>query len=252
MEWGHWILLVGGAVGAGIVNTLAGGGSLITVPLLVVVGLEPNVANGTNRLGVLVQSVVASWTFRRSGIDMGRLGRLSGSAILATGLLGALAGAYLATRVSNDTFRLFFALTMLPVAALVFAQPKRWLERLEARPVRAVWLAAAFVFVGLYAGFVQAGVGIIALMALVGLGAGNLVSANAFKVFAVAVFALLSLVIFALNDQVDLLAGLVLATGSALGGYLGGLLAAHRGERWIRGAVLLASVALSIRLLVAP
>jgi uncharacterized membrane protein YfcA len=62
-------ILIAGGLAAGVVNTLAGGGSLISVPLLVLVGLPATVANGTNRIGVLLQNLIAAWSFRAQGFS---------------------------------------------------------------------------------------------------------------------------------------------------------------------------------------
>ena len=92
-----WLILAGGAVLAGVVNAMAGGGSLVTLPLLMLVGLPPNVANGTNRIAVLFQSAVSAWTFHRNGLFPVRLGLM----LMPPGLVGAAIGAYLATIVSE-------------------------------------------------------------------------------------------------------------------------------------------------------
>lgn len=248
MDVWHLILLGLGSVVAGAVNTLAGGGSLITVPLLILVGLEPNAANATNRVGVLAQSLVSSWTFARQGL--GGWGRAA--ALLPTGLGGAAVGAWGATVIDNDAFRTVFGWLMLPLAVVLFVnpRPRRWLrDRAEAAPSRGVVLSVAFFFVGAYAGFVQAGYGFAALAALTLLGAQDLRSANAVKVLLSAAFTALSLVIFSFRLEIDLAAGLVVAVGSGLGGYAGGIAAVRKGELWIRPVVLVSCIALAIHLL---
>ena len=107
-------LLFGGGVVAGIVNTLAGGGSMLTVPLLVMLGLPGTLANGTNRVGVLVQSLAATWRFRRDGVDV----LASALPVLLPVGVGALVGALAVTQLADDVFERAFGLVMLAGGAL--------------------------------------------------------------------------------------------------------------------------------------
>jgi uncharacterized membrane protein YfcA len=246
MEWWSWIFLAIGSVIAGVVNTLAGGGSLLTVPLLVLVGLSPNTANATNRIGVFAQSVVATWTFRREGVS----GLRFSLALLPVSLAGAGLGAYAATVISDDAFRQVFGWIMLPVALVLFLYPKGWLAKRAIENTRPTGvLIVAFFFIGCYAGFIQAGYGLAALAALVLLGGYDLRFSNAVKVALNTAVTAMALGIFALRLDIHLGAGLVLAVGSGLGGYIGGVTAVRRGERWIRPIVLVMCVALSVHLI---
>ncbi len=166
------IVLVG--VAAGTVNTLAGGGSLITLPALIVLGLPAGVANGTNRVGVFFQSLVATWRFHRAGqLDLGRA-----LPLLVPTCLASTAGAMASARLDDERFELVIAVAMVLMAGVVLARPRRWLEDEPARgPVWARVLA--FLAIGLYGGFLQAGVGIFLLAGLVLLSGHDLVRANA-------------------------------------------------------------------------
>lgn len=248
MDLIYWVLLLAGGVAAGVVNTLAGGGTLITVPLLVLVGLSPNVANGTNRVAVLVQSVVATWAFHRRGYTGVRLS----ATVLPSGLVGAAIGAYLSTQLSGAAFRQIFGVAMLPLAALIFSRRKGLTtlgQEHRGEPKGSVQLAVAFFAVGAYAGFIQAGVGIIALAALTLIGGFDLRQGNAVKVFTVAVFTAVAVVFFALESQIALGHGLALAAATGLGGYLGTLAAVKRGDRWIRWAVVASCIGLSVKMI---
>jgi uncharacterized membrane protein YfcA len=249
----HWLLLLSGGVVAGVVNTLAGGGSLLTVPLLMLVGLSPTSANATNRIAILAQSATATATFSRKGIPSVRLGMT----LLPSGLLGAALGAYLATIVSDDAFRLAFGLLMVPMALVIVFKPKSSQSRVPGSKLEpgtrnlkpGTRLIVSYFFVGAYAGFIQAGVGIMALGCLTIFGGLDLRRANAVKVFTVAIFSIIALIIFASRIEMDIAVGLVLAAASALGGYLGTLAAVQKGDRWARAAILLGCVALSIHLI---
>jgi uncharacterized membrane protein YfcA len=242
-----WLLLLGGGLLAGVANTLAGGGSLITVPLLVMVGLPPNVANGTNRIGILIQSLVASATFHGKGVS----GVRSGLALLPVGLAGALGGAYLGTALSDESFRRIFGLIMIPLAAVSLMRRKTpTSEAAPAEPSARTWrLQVAYFFVGAWAGFIQAGVGLIALAVLSAFGGFDLKRGNAIKVVTVAAFTCLALAVFALRVGVDWGVGLVLAVASGAGGYLGSVAALKQGDRLVRVIFVLACVGLSARML---
>ncbi len=246
----EWALLLGGGLIAGVTNTLAGGGSLITVPLLVLVGLSPNVANGTNRIAVLVQSLVASVTFHSKGVS----GVSSGLRLLPVGLVGAALGAYLGTALDDAVFQRVFGLIMLPLSAVILLRKKGGRAEASAQvstlagssPIR---LQIAYFFVGAWAGFIQAGVGLIALTVLTVFGGFDLKRSNAIKVVTVAVFTCLALAVFALRVGVDWKIGLALSLASGLGGYLGTIAALKQGDKLIRVFFVLACIGLSARML---
>lgn len=235
-------ILLGGGLAAGVVNTLAGGGSLLTVPLLVLVGLPGTVANGTNRVGILVQNGIAAWGFRAQGVS----GVAGAAPLLVPVAVGALAGAAVASRLPDEVFERVFGVVM--VALLV---PTLWRPRVDAASGRRrpVWLkSAVFLAIGLYGGAFQAGVGILLVFALSFAGV-DLVRANSIKVVVNFCFTLLALPVFLLADQVAWGPALVLATGFAGGGALGSRLAVRGGERLIKPVLALAVLALSGRML---
>jgi len=235
------ILLVAGFV-AGIVNALAGGGSFITLTALVVAGgLTVDVANGTNRVAIALQSLATFLTFRKAGHSELRLvARLSPATVA-----GAVVGAGLSLDVPRDIFENIVGLAMLGMMVLVLARPKRFLEG-AARPPRLGLGPAdlAFFVIGLYGGFLQAGVGIFLLFGLVGLAGRDLVAANVAKVVLALVFTVPALVVFASQGAVDWLPGIVLALGTAAGGVVGAKVALKGGAPAVRW-VLLAVLALS-------
>lgn len=237
-------ILVAGGLVAGFINTLAGGGSFLTVPLLILVGVPPTAANATNRVGVLIQSVAAMRGFQREGVPaLGLALRL-----LPVMLLGAWLGAWGASHVDDDSFQRFFGVTMLLMLPVILVNPRPRSKRVRAALPAPLQVAVYFVL-GLYGGAVQAGIGIGLLLALVGAGGLDLVRANSVKVAIVAALTAVALVQFAWAGKVLWLHGLVLAVGSGLGGYAASRLGARIGERLIRPLLLVAVVALALRLL---
>lgn len=242
MSGGEAALLAAGGLAAGIVNTLAGGGSLLTVPLLVMLGLPGTVANGTNRVGVLMQSITAAARFRAEGIwDIGRA-RLE----LAAVAMGAVGGALVISRVSDAVFETAFGMVMLVMLVPALRGPSAASEARTERPP--VVRALLFFGIGLYGGAFQAGVGVLLIFGLAYSGF-DLVRANGIKVVINLCFTLLALPVFVAQGQVSWLPALVLGAGFAAGGELGARLAVRGGERLIRPVLALAVVALAGRML---
>ncbi|MCA9563045.1 MAG: sulfite exporter TauE/SafE family protein [Myxococcales bacterium] len=240
-----WVVLILGGIVAGMVNTLAGGGSLLTVPLLMEVGLTGTEANATNRLAVTVQSFVASLTFHRHG----NKGARKGLRLLPALVIGAALGALIASNLSSEVFKRVFGVIMVPLALMILRKPTlSWSGDEDAEPPT-VTLQAAMFGVGIYLGFIQAGVGILLLLVLSSLGRMKLTDANVIKVLVVGIASAVALLVFAIQGDVRWATGSVLAVANGLGGYLGGLAAIKQGERWIRPLVVLSCLGLSVRLL---
>jgi len=235
-------LLAGGGLAAGVVNTLAGGGSLLTVPLLVLTGLPGTVANGTNRIGVLVQNGVAAWRFRQQGVwDVARA-KWEIAAVAG----GALAGALAISQVSDSAFERMFGVVMLALLVPTLRRPPQRSAPPAERPAA---LRSLLLFgIGLYGGAFQAGVGILLVLALSYAGY-DLVRANGLKVAINFCFTLVAVPVFIAAHQVAWGPALALAAGFAAGGEVGARLAVKGGERVIRPVLAAAVVALAGRLL---
>lgn len=242
MDWYLFPLIVAAGFAAGFINTLAGSGSLITLPLLIFAGLPATIANGTNRVAVLLQTMVAVYRFRRAGT----LDLRHGFLLAIPAILGALAGAQIAVNLNESVMRTVIGILMAVMLAVVLIRPKRWLvgrpEMLSRRP--GLLQILLFFGIGVYGGFIQAGVGIFLLAGLV-LGAGyELVRANAMKNLIVMASTFFALAVFVVNDQVAWLPGLVLAVGNMLGAWVAARMAVEKGARFVRW-ILIAVVAVS-------
>ncbi len=237
------ILLLFGGLAAGFINTLAGGGSAITVPIMTeIVGIS--VANGTNRIAILAANIAALTRFQRGGVvQWGRVARL-----IPPTVLGAGVGAWVATQMSGDVLKKVFAFVLVLVAASVLARPSRWVEGNE-REMPEPWRSLLFFGIGFYGGLVQAGVGFLLLGGLV-LGSGmNLVSGNAAKVLLITCYTPVALLLFASASQVDLAVGLVLSIGQMTGAWIAARLAILKGAAWIRWVLVVAAVVAAARML---
>ena len=238
------LALAGAGFVAAALNVIAGGGSFLTLPLLIFLGLPPTVANATNRLGVLVQNVGAVWGFHRHRL----LDWREASRAAAPALFGAGLGAGLALRVGDRDFRRILATLMLAVTLFTLLDgAARLAAALERFPHRRLVLVAGFGLAGFYAGFVQAGVGflVLALTTVAGL---DLVRGNALKVLVILATSFLSLALFAAGGKVEWAAGAALAAGSLAGSLVGVRLTVRKGHAWVRGVVTVAIAAFAIKL----
>lgn len=243
----HFYLFGAGLV-AGTVNVLAGGGSALTLPLMIFLGLPPTVANGTNRVAIIAQNVSASAQFRRHGFFEGRWLLLGAP----PALLGAGLGSWAAIRIGDVAFQQILAGAMVAIALLILWRPlsppasDREVDLPDALPGRLL-LVGGFFVVGLYGGFIQAGVGFLMLAVTTGAGL-DLVRGNALKVALVLLFNLLALALFWAGGKVDWGMGVALAAGNVSGSLIGVRLAVEKGHEWVRKVVTALVVVFALRL----
>jgi len=217
MEFHHIIIAILGGAFAGIINTLAGNGSAITLTILTeVLQLPGNMANGTNRVGVLAQSMAGSYAFHKNGkLDLNK----SWIYIICT-VIGAIAGVMLAVYVSNEQFKSVFSVMMVAMLFVILIKPKRWLRQTDLEQNVNYWLAVPlFLAIGFYGGFIQMGMGIFFLAAMV-LGAKySIIDSNAVKSFVVMLYTIFVIAIFQWKGLIDWKFGLILAIGQTAGGW---------------------------------
>jgi len=247
--WQAGLLTAVGIV-AGFLNVMAGGGSLLTVPVLVFMGLPGPVANGTNRIAILAQNLSAITAFLRRGFSDFRLSL----SLAACAIPGALAGALLGSELEGALFNRILALVMLGVMLVMHfdrghaEQPgDRVLTRAQLVRGHVLMVAAGF-----WGGFIQIGVGFI-IMPILNRAMGlDLVRTNMHKVFIIAVYTVVALAVFASKVELMWVVGLALALGNAIGGYLGAHFTVTRGENLIRRILNIVLIAFIIKLLFAP
>lgn len=231
---------------AGALNVLAGGGSFLTLPVLIFYGLPAGVANGTNRIGIVLQNLSAVWSFRRQRV-------LDWSSLVwaaLPALPGGILGTWLALLISDAAFQRVLAFLMVALSLwTLFSRRAKTLGQTSASPDprRLAALAVGFFLAGVYAGFVQAGVGFffLALTTAAGL---DLVRGNAVKVLAMLCVTVLALALFAWNGRVDWELGTALGLGNFAGGFLGARLTVLKGHAWVRRVVIAAVVVFAVKL----
>ncbi len=246
MPWYVYPLLFFAGIAAGFVNVLAGNGSLITLPALIFAGLPASIANGTNRVGVLLQSAVGAAGFQQQKKVDWRGGLLL--SIPAT--LGSIVGAQIAVDIDRAVFQQVLAVAMLLMLVLMFIKPERWIKGQPQIAKRGMTIVQFLVFfaIGIYGGFLQAGVGVFLLAALVLSTGYDVVRANAVKVVIVLVYTFAALAIFWANAQVEWGLGLLLAAGSMIGAWLATRFAVQKGAEWVRWFVIVIVLASAAQL----
>lgn len=239
------LVLLGGV--AGFINVLSAGGSMLTLPLLIFLGLPPQVANGTNRVAITLQSVTAVGSFLRGG--HGNLGISLRLAVPA--IIGSLLGAWLATCVSKDAFEFVLVAAMIMASFfMILPTPKLDTRPLTPDRLGPVIYLAMFV-IGIYGGFIQVGVGALFIVVLYRMLKIDLRQVNVFKVAIVLLYTLPALLIFALNGQVRWGMGLMLAVGNISGAFLAVKVnMSARGAQWVKWITLVMVAAILVRLIV--
>ncbi|MGD9993220.1 MAG: sulfite exporter TauE/SafE family protein [Salinivirgaceae bacterium] len=233
-ELNAWLIaltLVAGFA-AGFINTLAGSGSAISLPLLMFLGLPANVANGTNRLMILLSGLVGVASFRQQKVFSFR----DNLRITLPSIAGAIIGALMAVSVNEQAMTRIIGVLMIVMFFMVIYKPEKWVKASNPdHKHHFTWWQHLLMFgIGFYGGFIQLGVGVFLLAGLV-LGAGyDLLKANALKILIIIVYTVVILPIFFWNQQIDFVIGLVLAAGSMLGAFVASRFAVSWGPGFVR------------------
>ncbi len=222
------LFLAGGL--AGFVNTVAGGGSLFTFPLLVLLGFPPQLANGTNRVSILMQNLVAVPTYAAHGHFYPKPAAALSLVAVPTAFFGARTAAVL----DPEPFRRVAAILLLVVLSTLFLKSSSWTRREAREQVRWKLTLPLMAAVGFYGGFFQIGAGMPLLAVMVLAGGWDLVSANSLKVTVVLVFTTVAVAVFASHGQIHWGAGVTLGAGNMVGAWIGARSAVKKGPGWIR------------------
>lgn len=245
-EWYHYVLLIVVGFAVGFINTVAGGGTLLSLPVLIFLGLPPNVANGTNRVAIIIQTAFATAGFKSKGVTTFPFNAYLG----ASALLGAIIGASIAVDIDGAVFNKILAVIMIAVILIIVFKPKINLKDVHERLTgKYLWLGMlAFFFFGIYGGFINAGLGFIIILFLHFFNHMSLVRANATKVAVVCIYTLSALVVFILNDKVNWAVGFVLAIGNAIGAWIASRVSVNKGDGFIKTFLLVVVGIMAIKL----
>lgn len=232
MSWLEILLLIISGVLVGFINTLAGGGSIISLSVLIFFGLPATVANGTNRIAITLQTLIATGSFKQQKV----LDHKKGLLLSVPAIIGSIIGAQVAADINEIIFERAIGVIIILMLIIIFYKPQRWLigkEELIKKKIN-IWQIIIFFFIGFYGGFIHVGVGYLLLGGIV-LGAGyDLVKANAIKVLIVLLYAPFTLIVFILNNQVDYKLGFTLAIGNVIGAFVASRMAVSWGANFVR------------------
>ena len=229
---------------AGFINVNAGGGSTLTLPALIFLGLDTSVANGTNRIAIILQNVSAVKSFKLENyFDLKTSLKLSFFT-----LPGSVAGALLAVRLEDELFKVILGIIMIGIIISMILPKKKSNDKDEPnKPNTGIYLS--MIGIGFYGGFIQVGVGFLLMASIQLLMKLDLVRVNMYKVFIVLIYTIPALMIFAFTDNVNWLLGIFLAIGNIFGGWWGAKMQIKKGEGLIKYVLIIAVFIIALKLL---
>ena len=247
MEWYIIPAVIGVGFAAGFINTLAGGGSALSLPFLIFLGLPVNLANGTNRVAILLQNAVGTAGFAREKV----LDLKKAIPLAVASILGAVPGALIANDLNEQLMKRLVGTILIVIFLLVLFKPSVWIKSKGGSEIKSHPFISFIIFfiIGVYGGFIQIGTGFFLLTGLVLIEKLDLVRANAIKVLLVLAYTPLALGIFILNKQVDFKIGLILASGNMAGAWVGSKVAVSWGVKFVRWILIIALIGSSAKLL---
>jgi uncharacterized membrane protein YfcA len=228
-------LIVSGLL-VGFINTLAGGGTIISISLFMFLGLPANIANGTNRIAIILQTLTSSASFKKQKVLDTRKGLLLGIPTI----IGSIIGAEIAVDINEHIFEKAIAIIMLVMMVFIVYKPQQWLKGQQHLIEKKTSVLQYFIFflIGLYGGFIHVGVGYFMLAGLVLGGGYDLVKANALKVFIVLLYAPFTLIVFIYNKQINYEYGLIHAIGNIIGAFIASRFAVSWGANFVRWVII--------------
>lgn len=240
------LLLFGVGSIAGVLNVMAGGGSTLTLPVLIFLGLDPTLANGTNRVGIIAQTLSAVISFRQEEYYSIK----TSLKLTVFTLPGAILGALIATRISGALFQKILAYILIGVILSMILRKLNSKRTEDERQERTSWLIyPAMLAIGFYGGFIQVGVGFLFMASLYHLMKLDLIRVNMHKVFIIFIYTIPALLVFHFTGNVEWKFGLSLAAGMAFGGWWAAKISVRKGETVIRIILIVAVLLMALKLL---
>tara|TARA_Y100000816_G_scaffold15059_1_gene9900 strand:- start:4408 stop:5148 length:741 start_codon:yes stop_codon:yes gene_type:complete len=243
MEISEILILLFCGLLSGAINTLAGGGSLITLPMMIFLGLPPTIANGTNRVQLIFQNIFAVYGFKTKGISNFKFS----SYLSISALLGSIIGAYIAIDFNENDFKKLLSIIMILVMFSILLNNKR--ETLEINKIKNKWPSILiFFFIGIYGGFIHAGVGFLMILTLSKINYLKIAHSNSIKVFVALIFSTAAFLIFLYEGKVNWIYGINIGIGSAIGGFFASRWSYNKSDKKFRYFLSLIILIMAIRL----
>jgi uncharacterized membrane protein YfcA len=239
------VLIITGVI-ASFLNVTSGGGSLVSLPILIFMGLPSPIANASNRLGIIGQNIFAVAGFRSKGVHAWPYSLY----IALSAFVGAIIGAKISVDLDDELFNRIIAVVMILVVLMTVFKPIKTgelsVERMDRKSV--IKGIIVFFFIGIYGGFIQAGVGFLMIAALTSINGFSLVKTNSAKVFVALIYTLSAVAVFIYEDVINWEYGLTLAFGNAIGGWVASRWSVKKGDVWIKRILVVTVTALAIKL----
>ena len=238
------ILFICGVI-AGFINTVAGGGSLLTLPILIFMGLPSNIANGTNRIAIFMQNIFSISGYKSRGVsDFKYSSWLSVSA-----LIGSIIGAKIAININEDMFNKILSVVIIIVVLSIIYNKKPFNINSENISIeKKIISVIMFFFIGIYGGFIHAGVGFLILSILSNYNGIQLSKANSIKVFVVFVYTFFALIVFIMENKINWILGINLGIGNSIGGWIASRWSYNKSDKIIKIFIIISSAIMAIKL----
>ena len=238
------ILFICGVI-AGFINTVAGGGSLLTLPILIFMGLPSNIANGTNRIAIFMQNIFSISGYKSRGVsDFKYSSWLSVSA-----LIGSIIGAKVAININEDMFNKILSVVIIIVVLTIIYNKKPFNINSENISIeKKIISVIMFFFIGIYGGFIHAGVGFLILSILSNYNGIQLSKANSIKVFVVFVYTFFALIVFIMENKINWILGINLGIGNSVGGWIASRWSYNKPDKIIKIFIIISSAIMAIKL----
>jgi hypothetical protein len=244
MDFINALIIIAAGFAAGFINTVAGGGSLISLPILIFMGLPPTVANASNRIALFSQNVFGVLGFRSKGVSVYPYSLWLG----LSALVGAAIGAKIAVDIDDALFNRILAIIMILVVLTMIINPiKAGLQERTSAKYTIIGLIVFF-FVGIYGGFIQVGVGFMIMAALTSVNGFSLVKTNSAKMFIVLVYTTAALAVFIWEDKINWYYGIVMAIGNSSGAWFASRWSVEKGDKWIKIFMIIIVIGMAIKL----
>ena len=238
------LILVGFVVS--FVNSISGGGSVLSLPILIFMGMPSAVANGTNRIGVLAGSIGSLIGFKSKGIFLPKLAFEVGW----PAVIGSILGSTLAIKLPDRIFNPILSAVIVFVVIMTIKNTKTTQFKGTVPEIQKSWVAKlAFAGIGFYGGFLQAGSGLIMIYVFGLFSNLDLFRINALKVFNTVLFISVSLVAFIWAGKINWPLAVALGIGNALGGWVGSHWQLKYGEIWVKRFVVISGLGIAVKLL---
>jgi len=247
MDFIKLIIILFTGLAAGFINVNAGGGSFLTIPVLIFTGLPPAVANGTNRIALTFASMISTHNFRKKGYFEWKLSLWFGIPMT----IGAVIGSFISINLPDELYTTILAVMIIMVITIVIINPQRFIKSntIKISTKNRILGTVIFFILGIYAGIVQAGVGFLMITSLIFLTGYSLVKINSLKVLIAMTYMLLTLAVFIFSGNINWIYALVLSVGNGTGALIGTHFAVKHGDKWIRIIMIIAALIMALKLL---